>query len=415
MAVLEPLERLADKSLLLVVRGSGPARYRLLETVRQFALERLDECGQAQALRERHREHFARAVTANSAQQTGHGQARWAEWIDRELDNLMSALAATGGDAVQDPGLRIANALRNYWRTRMQPERGLAATDAALARAGPLASPRLRCDALLSSAFQLWLLGRTDASAERAGEALALATAAGLDDRIGAALAHRALLAQGVDNAAAESLSAQALEKARAAGDIDTEVLALGLLAHARLNLHGPLAAEPLYEQTLALQRRRGHEFGVAASLLNLARLKLQQASQPPQDRAAAPARQDEPGALVAAARRHLSEGFALAERIGSRYLSQHLLDDCARLAAASGEALRAVRWFAATRAQREQVSFPNGELEEPFERARSEATLAAGEPSTAAAEAEGRHLGHEEAMAEVRQWLAAARSAELN
>ena len=90
--VLDLLTLLVDKSLVVAESTSGRTRYRILETVRQYALEKLGESGQADAVRARHRDHYtAMAALLDTAARTSHEQRL--EQAETEIDNLRSAFA----------------------------------------------------------------------------------------------------------------------------------------------------------------------------------------------------------------------------------------------------------------------------------------------------------------------------------
>ncbi len=121
-AILPLLARLVDCSLVVVDQSATEARYRLLETLRDYAAERLLEAGEDAALRERHR-----AWCLTLAEQGEHDiwQAQQLECVrrlEREHDNFRAALTwtlasvATGSDP--SPGLRIAAALARFWDTQ---------------------------------------------------------------------------------------------------------------------------------------------------------------------------------------------------------------------------------------------------------------------------------------------------------
>ena len=122
---LDRLSALVDKSLVEVepapTSADGPppdTRYRLLETVRQYADERLTTRGDAEAAadRSRHREWFARLAERAAAERLGDGQVRWIELLEVDADNLRAALetAAIDGDG-QAQGLRLVASLHFYW------------------------------------------------------------------------------------------------------------------------------------------------------------------------------------------------------------------------------------------------------------------------------------------------------------
>src|SRR6478672_5182881 len=88
--VLDQLTLLVDKSLVVAESTSGRTRYRLLETVRQYALEKLGESGEADAVRARHRDYYSSmAAMLDTPAPTGHEQRL--EQAENEIDNLRAA------------------------------------------------------------------------------------------------------------------------------------------------------------------------------------------------------------------------------------------------------------------------------------------------------------------------------------
>ena len=133
VAALDLVEQLAGKSLVVAEPAAGGTRYRVLETIRQYAAERLDEAGEAGPARRRHAEAFLRLAEEERALPV----------LLREQDNFRAALdhALAGGDAL---GPRLARALGGFWQARglLQEARGW--LERALA-AGP-ADQQLRAD-----------------------------------------------------------------------------------------------------------------------------------------------------------------------------------------------------------------------------------------------------------------------------
>jgi non-specific serine/threonine protein kinase len=149
-AVLDPLARLVDKSLVVAdEQPGGTARYRLLETLRQYAKERLDARGAAAAVRRRHAAYYAglAAQTPGYRDRPAAEQGAWYDGLERELDNLRAVLrraAAAGAPAAAGAGLRLALDLVNFWLVRGHRREGygwLRRLRAATA-AGPRGAPR---------------------------------------------------------------------------------------------------------------------------------------------------------------------------------------------------------------------------------------------------------------------------------
>ena len=135
--VLDLLSGLVEKSL-VVVKGSdqGEVRYRLLEPIRQYALEKLEESGEAEGVQERHAGYYLELAETAEPELIGFRQETWLELLDVELDNLRAALSwslEAGGGTRTESGLRTAAALWLYWDMHSSGE-GRAWLQAALGR-----------------------------------------------------------------------------------------------------------------------------------------------------------------------------------------------------------------------------------------------------------------------------------------
>jgi len=225
---LDALEGLVDKQLLQRHQtGHGEARLAMLETVREYARERLDRGDDAAAIHRRHCEEFlALAEVAEPALSTA-AEAEWLPRLDTELDNLRAALDwSLRHDAVL--GLRLAGLLAEFWDLRGLSSEGLEWLRRALEAVGEDAPIRDRARAhrghvkLLEEQGSIHDAGglRTDARA-RALEALALSRQAGDPSGIADALLLLGHLAtrEGFPNEERRALAEEALTHARQAGD----------------------------------------------------------------------------------------------------------------------------------------------------------------------------------------------------
>ncbi|MCU0492973.1 MAG: tetratricopeptide repeat protein [Chloroflexaceae bacterium] len=118
--VLDLLAELVDKSLVsrLPEDEQGAARYRLLETVRQYAREKLEATGSANAMRNRLLEWAIRFAEEAEEGLRGPARGQWLERLEREHDNLRAALRGVRVCRVPAQGLRLANALGRFWYRR---------------------------------------------------------------------------------------------------------------------------------------------------------------------------------------------------------------------------------------------------------------------------------------------------------
>ena len=145
------LARLVDRSLVDVVPDAG-ARYRLLESVAEYSLDRLDESGELTALRRRHADHYLALAEEAAAGLRGPRQPQQLRVLDAEAANLRVALAGAAAARDPDAALRLVGALAWYWVLRGRLAEARRAIDTALAVPGP-AAPGLR------AAAQVWGAG----------------------------------------------------------------------------------------------------------------------------------------------------------------------------------------------------------------------------------------------------------------
>jgi predicted ATPase/class 3 adenylate cyclase/Tfp pilus assembly protein PilF len=235
--VLDLLRQLVERSLVVYESREGMDRYRLLETIRQYARDRLLEAAECEAVGARHRDWFV-ALTERAEPRLRYGaeQAAWLDRLEREHDNLRAALewcqATEGGE---EAGLRLVGALTDFWRKRGHLSEGWQCIANALAA------------------------GRT-ASVVARGKALA-----------GAMLIARVQYEHGARfDDAREALAAEGLALGRETGD-------RWLMAHSLLGMGWAAwywgdsgQTEALYEEGLALAREVGDKWLIALLLQNL-------------------------------------------------------------------------------------------------------------------------------------------------
>lgn len=113
---LELLGRLVDRSMVVAVHGEQGPRYRLLESVAAYCLDRLRDAGELADVRQRHQDHYL--ALAEAAQLRGPDQREWLVRLDAEVANLRAALQGAVADSRADVALRLAYALTWYWYLR---------------------------------------------------------------------------------------------------------------------------------------------------------------------------------------------------------------------------------------------------------------------------------------------------------
>jgi predicted ATPase/class 3 adenylate cyclase/DNA-binding CsgD family transcriptional regulator len=217
--VLDALALLVDKSLVVTDNTGGATRYRLLETVRQYAAEKLGESGEADAVRSRHRDHYA-ALAAVLDTPAEEDYERHLEQTEIEIDNLRAAYGWSRENCDIEPALALASSLQPLWLGRGRVREGLAWFDAALADLDAQqleVAAAVRARALADNALLATWARATD-NVDQAQQALALARES--DDP---ALLARALTACGLTAAFNAELAgpyfAEAIGLARALGD----------------------------------------------------------------------------------------------------------------------------------------------------------------------------------------------------
>jgi predicted ATPase/DNA-binding SARP family transcriptional activator len=152
--VLDLLTNLVDKSLVVTeVRAADVVRYRMLEPVRQYALERLEESGEVMEIQRRHAEYFLALAEEAEPAVEGAQQATWLERLETEHDNLRAALSWSL-ERVEEAelGLRVGAALGEFWYLRGYFGEGRRWLEEALARSNQ-ASTAARANALRRVSF----------------------------------------------------------------------------------------------------------------------------------------------------------------------------------------------------------------------------------------------------------------------
>src|SRR5262249_5953511 len=124
--VLDLLTLLVDKSLVLVDDSGEQARYRLLETVSDYAAARLAPTDEEDAVRAAHRDHYLSLAEEAEPHLEGHGQAEWMAGVAADYGNVRAALIWSRDSNDAEELLRIAAALPFFWQTHGPHQEGLA-------------------------------------------------------------------------------------------------------------------------------------------------------------------------------------------------------------------------------------------------------------------------------------------------
>ncbi len=390
--VLDRLTRLADKSLVNVDReAGGEARYAMLETVRQFALEVLNVSPDRDRVRDRHLDRFIHFVAEQDRQAREMPQDAF-RGIDRELENILAAHtwcdhAADGAER----GFALVGLLHRFFSDRSLLDLGLRVNEEALARGDARAVSAGRAMTLAAKSNLLYFRG---AYAEALAEGrAALAMARTLDDAT--------VLLAALDATSSAAYAASEVEEARRlcedyvalAREADqtrertASLTYLGEILRAEGDLQGALR---VYDELIPLVRASRGAQTLAITLQNLSMIRASLG--------------DLPGAL-----RDLKEGAANAANTRSRRVSGATIDTTAAMAVLAGDPRFGARLFGAV----ELVYERTGARREPADFGfigpqREAGKKSLGNTTFDAAYAEGRALAFEDAFAEAYAWIEA-------
>ncbi len=268
----DTLQSLLDKSLLRRRDTDFGPRYWMLETIREFAAERLHESGEAEDRSVTHAEYFLWLAEETEPALHGPGQLACLGRLEGEHDNLRAALGAS------EPKrrLRLAAALSWFWHLRSYFSEGLGWLEQAL---GESLAPTMDRASALSGAGRLsFYFGDREAACRLLEESAGLMQELGDQRGLAQALTYAGISAGNSGDASAARMDGErAVATSRASGDEWTRALALwGLGSNYLLGRCGPPdpeAAAPLLEESVALFRKTGDKWGLAAPLFYLGRI----------------------------------------------------------------------------------------------------------------------------------------------
>jgi predicted ATPase len=278
MAAIDALTRLVDASLVVAEppRGDGGTRYRMLETVRQYAAERMHQGGDEAVIRRAHARFYKSLAETAEPELSGADQALWFRRLDEEHANCVNALAFLAEDpAASVELLELTVALTRFWYVRGHLTEARRALERALAESHD--APTLLRRRGLTAAASICLLQGDYAEATRFAElSLAAARETGEDRLVANGLSNLgAIVLAAGDNDRAGVLLLDAVSLARTIDDTRILALALNNLGDHALTMGDYERAEPLFAESLALLEERGDTSNVARSLFNLGAVAL--------------------------------------------------------------------------------------------------------------------------------------------
>lgn len=382
------LESLLNKNLLQREDGSdGEPRFVMLETIREYARERLEQSGEAVTVQRRHADYFVALAERAETHLLGENQGYWYAKLAAEHDNIRAALAWSLDSGEAEPGLRMAGALWRFWYYQGYVPEGTGWVERLLAleNAGA-ASPEARARALLSGGTLAFFL---PASYEQQGEDWcreALQLAQELEET---ALAARAMIRLAgflvkKPDTYEEGMAfvEQSLALYQQLDDSAGVAFALNTTGELARERGDYVKAATAYEEFLRLVRQLGDRSRETVALLNLAYVTQQQGDSA---RAEALSR----------------EGLTLSRNLGSEPMAVGFLIALAGPASATDRLKRAARLLGAARALNEKL----GLAENPADQIEFERYLAAtreqlDETAFESAWGEGRAMSYQRAAA---------------
>jgi len=334
--VFTPVAGLVDKNLLLRV-GDGESRFRMLETIREFAEERLELTGEADAVRRRHAGWFLGLAQRAERFIWSEHQTAWLERMERAHDNVRVALNWCLSGRDEETGVLLAASMHRFWFARGYIREGRRWCEIAASK--QQISARGRALALRNLAFFLIHQGEPEQAVGLAEQATALARLEG-EPALMAWILHGLALATGAvrDFERSERLSREMLDAARQVGDEPLIARALCNIGNAVRIQGDHVRARVVLEEALSLARPR-HDKWLASTVTGYLGLAL--------------APEDPVQALML-----LEESLALAYDIGHRWLTVRGLEDLASVLASSDRAEVSAKLLGASESLRDGSGF---------------------------------------------------------
>jgi tetratricopeptide (TPR) repeat protein len=385
--VVDLQSQLVEKSL-VVMEASGE-RYRMLDTVRAYALEKLDASGDEAVTRQRHLDFYSQFVEQLRPKMLGPDQGACMISLDHERENILGAHAwCDRNDGSAETDLSMVFALKFYWLNRGLLGLGYRVTSEALARPEAQRRTLWRCRGLADAGQICYFMGRYAEAHELLQQSLSIARE--LDDNSRVVVALQLLgmveLALGKPDAALARCE-EAVGLARTSSNTRTLAATMNMQAQV-LRAQGALdRAYPLYTECLSLMRELRDDESVAIGLLNLAMVAVLR---------------DQPSA----ARHLLEEVLTIFDRIGSKAMGQSLLEICAGLAVAEGDLRLGAEFFGAAEAQADRSELRRDPADQAFLSAAIAQARDVLGPLATESESVGRSLGYDEATQRARRWL---------
>jgi predicted ATPase/class 3 adenylate cyclase len=328
-AELDEISALVDWSLLKPI---GDGRFLMLETIREYALEALEESGETEEVRDRHLDYFLALVEEAEPNLTGAEQSEWYDRLAVEHDNVGEALSYACDSGDGERALMLAGTIWRFWWNR-----GYTAESAHwYARAfavGDDASPTARARGAFGAAHIAEARGDAEQARIDFEEAARLLGEIGETRWLILALTHLAGAYRRLgDPERADGTHQEALALAQQSGDVRGTAIVKSNMAYVLLAAGDEERAAPLFAEALEGHRSVGDVYGMALTHVNLGMVALRRGD-------------------VEHAARDLSEGLRLSSSIGDTHSLVVILANAVPVVLARGDAVRSAQLCAATEA----------------------------------------------------------------
>ena len=380
LEILDQLSRLVESSLLLGEHAGNEVRFRMLETIREFAHEALAKSGESLRVQERFANFFLSLAEEAASELTGPHQATMMARLDQEHDNLRAALRSLIENNNSNGSLRLASALWSFWNIRGYNTEGRVWLMKALEKAGPTRSDE-RARALIGAGgLAIW---QNDFSAASLllNEALNLSKELGDKECVAYALNYLANVADDLgDFTQARRMYEESLATFRALGNRWGEALVLNNLGVGARYQGDYAHATAFHQESLKLFTELGDKRRIAHSQINLASLLERkgeyEAARETADRSLSLFRELNGKIGIAESclllgivarkqgnhekgRKQLGESLIASREVGYREIIVNCLEELAALDYGEGHVERAARLLAVAEAMRKTIPFP--------------------------------------------------------
>jgi DNA-binding NarL/FixJ family response regulator len=269
--ILELLSSLVNKSLVLAqTLQLGEARYSLLESIREYAHEHLAASDDWSATHDRHLECFLKLAEETAPKLIERYQQIWLDWLEVEHANFRAALAWSLESSRIETGLRIANALYEFWQKRGYVQEALDWLERLLANANERVPQVIHANAFAGAAHMAMLLGNTSATIKYGRKAGALGQVIGKEEQSNMAVALVGLASSvraAGDFQTAFAIGERAIQLIRDSGELYFLGRILIMQAGTAMPLGRYDTVRTLLDEALKLAREAGDSYRIALIL----------------------------------------------------------------------------------------------------------------------------------------------------